>query len=99
MVEELLKYKRLDGVERALTAIAGAVFAGGRQARVLGHRLHELDAPAQVIWGAEDRIIPSAHAKELPATVEVHVLAGAGHMVHMEKAGEVNTLIEEIVAG
>ncbi len=98
MVEELLKYKRLDGVERALTAIAGTVFAEGRQANVLGHRLHELDTPAQVIWGAEDRIIPAAHAKETPATVKAHILEGAGHMVHMEKAGEVNALIEEIVA-
>ncbi len=99
MVDDLLKYKRLDGVERAITTIAEAVFAGGRQASVLGHRLHELGIPAQVIWGAEDRIIPAAHAKELPATVRAHVLEGAGHMVHMEKAGEVNALIEEIVAG
>ncbi len=98
MVEELLKYKRLDGVDRALTAISGAVFAGGRQTGVLGHRLHELGIPMQVIWGAEDQIIPAAHAREVPATVKAHVLQGAGHMVHMEKAGEVNALIEDLIA-
>ncbi len=98
IVEDLLKYKRLDGAERALGAIAGAVFPEGRQASVLGHRLHQLDAPVQVIWGAEDRIIPAAHAREVPATVKVQVLKGAGHMVHMEKAGEVNALIEAIAA-
>jgi pyruvate dehydrogenase E2 component (dihydrolipoamide acetyltransferase) len=99
MVEDLLKYKRLDGVEAALKAIVGAAFPDGHQATVLGHRLHEVAAPVQIIWGAEDRIIPPAHAKEAPAAVKVHVIAGAGHMVHMEKAGEVNALIEGLSAG
>ena len=31
MVEDVLKYKRLDGVDAALNTIAGACFAGGRQ--------------------------------------------------------------------
>ncbi len=99
MVDDILKFKRLDGVEQALATIADGAFAGGRQASVLGHRLHELEAPVQVIWGADDQVIPAAHAREVPATVKVHILDGAGHMVHMEKAGEVNALIEAIVAG
>ena len=46
-----------------------------------------------VIWGEHDRIIPAAHAKHAPAGAAVHVLPGAGHMVMMEKAGEVNALV------
>ncbi|MEE8499632.1 MAG: acetoin dehydrogenase dihydrolipoyllysine-residue acetyltransferase subunit, partial [Kiloniellales bacterium] len=42
MVEEVLKYKRLDGVEAALRGIAEAVFPGGRQGTVLAERLSEL---------------------------------------------------------
>ena len=34
LVEDVLKFKRLDGVEAALKTIAGAFFPGGRQARV-----------------------------------------------------------------
>jgi pyruvate dehydrogenase E2 component (dihydrolipoamide acetyltransferase) len=43
-----------------------------------------------VIWGKKDRILPVSHTEGLPASVRVTVLDGAGHMVHMEKAAEVN---------
>lgn len=95
MVEDVLRYKRLDGVEAALNRIASACFAGGQQALQLTGRLGELRVPAQVIWGKEDRILPVAHAQGLPAGIKVTVLEGAGHLVHMEKAHEVNELIEE----
>jgi pyruvate dehydrogenase E2 component (dihydrolipoyllysine-residue acetyltransferase) len=90
MIEEVLRYKRLDGVEAALNRIANDTFAGGRQALELTGRLSELTVPVQVIWGKEDRILPVSHAKGLPASVPVTVFDGAGHMVHMEKAAEVN---------
>ena len=97
MVDDLLKYKRLDGVLPALRAIADAVFAGGKQAAVLTGRLAGLDVPVQAIWGESDRIIPVMHANALPEARR-HVLAGAGHMVHIEKPAEVNRLIGEFVA-
>ena len=99
MVEEMLKFKRLDGAVQALTAIAAANFPGGRQAGELRARLGELAVPTQVIWGAEDRIIPAAHAQGLPQNIAVHVLPGAGHMPHMEKAAEVNRLIAAQLPG
>ena len=45
-----------------------------------------------MIWGREDQIIPVVQAEAL-AGVTVHVLEGAGHLPHMEKAHEVNRLI------
>jgi pyruvate dehydrogenase E2 component (dihydrolipoamide acetyltransferase) len=98
MVNDVLKYKRLDGVEAALKTIAAAAFPGGRQARVMRDRLPQLSMPAQVIWGRHDRIIPAAQAQGLPGNVAVHLLDGAGHMAHMEAAGEVNRLIDGVVA-
>ncbi len=98
MVEELLRYKRLDGVEAALRGIAGAVFPGGRQGTVLAERLAELAQPVQVIWGREDRILPPAQVEGLPAKVAVATIAGAGHMPQMEAAAEVNRLIRAITA-
>ncbi len=97
MVEDLLKYKRLDGVLPALRKIADASFVGGRQATVLADRLAGLTVPVQVVWGAEDAIIPAAHAVALPEPRR-HVLPGAGHMVHIEKPAEVNRLIADFVA-
>ena len=98
MVEELLRYKRLDGVEAALRGIAGAVFPGGRQAVVLAERLSELAQPVQVIHGREDWIVPPAQVEGLPANVAVTMIENAGHMPQMEAAAEVNRLIRAIAA-
>jgi pyruvate dehydrogenase E2 component (dihydrolipoamide acetyltransferase) len=98
MVDDLLKYTRLDGVLLALRTIAdAAVFSGGRQTAILADRLATLDVPVQAIWGEADRIIPASHANALPEARR-HLLAGAGHMVHIEKPAEVNRLIGEFVA-
>jgi pyruvate dehydrogenase E2 component (dihydrolipoamide acetyltransferase) len=99
MIDDVLKYKRLDGAQAALQRIAAACFPGGRQALNLADGLPRLKVPAQVIWGREDQIIPTGHAAGLPATVPVHLIDAAGHMVHMEKAAEVNALIRAFAGG
>jgi pyruvate dehydrogenase E2 component (dihydrolipoamide acetyltransferase) len=97
MVDDVLKYKRLDGVQDALSELRDQLFAGGAQARSL-----ELDAysgPILVVWGADDAIIPAAHAEHAPSRADVHVLEGVGHSPHMESAGEVNRLVEGFLTG
>jgi pyruvate dehydrogenase E2 component (dihydrolipoamide acetyltransferase) len=97
MTEDLLRFKRLDGATEALKAIRAANFQGG-QHEILRDRLGELgDIPVQVIWGAEDRIIPARHARGLPATVKTHVLPGAGHMPHLEKPSDVSRLLLDFI--
>jgi len=99
MADDLLKYKRLDGVAAALGTVAAANFANGRQQEILHGRLAELSGlPVQIIWGDADEIIPVGHVKNLPAGIVMHVLADAGHMPQMEKAAEVNRLIADLVA-
>ncbi len=93
MADDILRFKRLDGVVTALQTIAAAAFTDGEQTTVLRSNLRSLKIPVQVIWGHEDRIVPAAHANGLPDHVAVHLIAGAGHMVHMEKAAEVNEII------
>ena len=94
MVDDILKYKRLDGVGDALRRIAAALFTDGRQQTLFRDRLAGLGMPVQVIWGSEDNIIPAVHAQGLPESVAVTVLDGYGHMVQMEAAGEVNRLLQ-----
>lgn len=99
MADDLLKYKRLDGVAAALGTVAAANFANGRQQEILRGRLAELSGlPVQIIWGDADEILPVRHAENLPAGIATHVLPGAGHMPQMEKAAEVNRLIADLVA-
>lgn len=93
MVQDVLKYKRLDGVDAALQQLADAVFAGDAQAPNYRDSLAAWERPAQVIWGEADRVIPAEHAQGLPDDVVVHVLDESGHMAHMEKAHEVADLI------
>lgn len=98
MIEEVLRFKRLDGVADALRAIAEANFADGRQSLALAPRLGEIAAPILIVQGTEDRIIPAIRAEDLPAMVTLHRLAGAGHVPHLEKAAEVNALLDSFLA-
>jgi pyruvate dehydrogenase E2 component (dihydrolipoamide acetyltransferase) len=97
MVEDFLRYKRLDGVATALATIAEAWFAGGRQSLDLASQIAALPVPVQIIWGREDRIIPVSHAEGFAARLPVHVLEQSGHLPHMEKAGEVSRLIKRFI--
>jgi pyruvate dehydrogenase E2 component (dihydrolipoamide acetyltransferase) len=93
MIEETLRYKRLDGVPAALDTIARAWFPDGRQVLDLRPALAALAMPVQIIWGRDDRIIPVAHAEALAGQMPVHILDEVGHIPQMEKAGDVNRLI------
>jgi pyruvate dehydrogenase E2 component (dihydrolipoamide acetyltransferase) len=99
MVDDLLKYKRLDGVDEALRALSAALFQGGKQQEVLSSAAQAVTVPIGVIWGEEDRIIPAAHAQALGNATSVKVLAGAGHMVQMEAANAVNSLLKQHIGG
>lgn len=97
MLEDLVRMKRIDGIEQALIRIAGSCFPSGRQAGWgLRAGLLSLPIPTQVIWGDQDRIIPVEHAAAFTRST---VIEGAGHMVHIEKAARVNDLLCRFIAG
>lgn len=98
LVDDVLKYKRLDGVDGILRSLSQALFAGRKQQDQPAAGLAGKLPPTLVIWGKEDQIIPVAHAANLPGA-KVHVIDGAGHMVFMEKASDVNNLIKAHIAG
>jgi pyruvate dehydrogenase E2 component (dihydrolipoamide acetyltransferase) len=98
MVEEFLRYKRLDGVVPALETMASAWFPQGRQAVDLSAALRALSLPVQVIWGRDDRIIPLAHAEATAPGTTIHVLEDVGHLPHMEKSGDVNRLVRAMMS-
>lgn len=99
MIEEIIKYKRLDGVGPALELLRDQIMPDGRQATLLNDRLDDLVVPTQVFWGQNDKIIPASHAEGLPDRIQVKVYDDTGHMPHMERANEVNALISAIAKG
>lgn len=98
MVDDMLKYKRMDGVEPLLAELGAALFAGGRQAAVLQDRLQALEQPLLVLWGEQDQVIPVAHADHAGPRAAVLRFAGTGHMAMLEKAGEVNAALRQHLA-
>ncbi len=94
MVEDVLKFKRLDGAQAALRKIADANFSGSTQRIALRDRLNDVKVPVQIVWGEADRIVPAKHAEGLPRNVKVTRISGAGHIPHMEKANEINAALK-----
>jgi len=97
LIDEVLKYKRLDGVDEALRKIADTAFAGGRQASLVRDKLAQVRVPVLVVWGSEDQIIEPSHAQDLPGNVRVQIFPDSGHMVQMEAAVEVNRVLDEFL--
>ena len=93
LVDDLLKFKRVDGVYDALTAIVDQLMADAQQAVVFRDSLDQIAMPVLVVWGDRDRIVPCEHSAGLPAGWQVKVFEDCGHMVQMEAARDVNTLI------
>jgi pyruvate dehydrogenase E2 component (dihydrolipoamide acetyltransferase) len=93
LVDGVLRYKRLDGVGDVLATLAAGVFPDGRQAAQAGRSLDPARWPVTVVWGSDDKVIPVTHADAVPDGASVVVLEKAGHMVQMERAGEVNELL------
>ncbi len=55
MIDDILKYKRLDGVSQALQTVGDANFIKGQQQSILFDRINNPDLPVQVIWGVRTR--------------------------------------------
>ncbi|HEX6268173.1 MAG TPA: alpha/beta fold hydrolase [Burkholderiales bacterium] len=53
--------------------------------------LHRIDVPVKIVWGREDRILPVRfldHFRKLMPKAQTHIVEGAGHLPHVEKADE-----------
>jgi len=101
LVNNLLNYKRMDGVEASLNALSETLISAGEQT-FLTDNIVASGIPVLVIWGKQDRIIPVSHAQNYSAAggscVEVEIFDSAGHMVQMEKAYDVNRSLLNFLA-
>lgn len=101
MVDDLLAYKRKDGVDAALTGLAEALLDGdGVRSEVVADvatARDGYDGPTVVVWGEGDAVVPIVNADGLGDPVTVRRLAGVGHMAHMERPSEVVAAVQEAV--
>ena len=87
LLEDLVRYKSMDGVSQALKQISSMCFPGGIQSPCLQRRAVAKRIPSQTLWGSNDRIIPAAHAQGMD---NVTIVSGAGHMLPIEQPKIVN---------
>ena len=92
MINDVIRARRVEGVKEALHSLRRALANDGRQAIDARLDLASLVQPVQLITAEQDRIIT---LESMPAGLaNSRSIAGAGHLLHMEKAGEVQQLLE-----
>jgi len=97
LIDDLLKYKRLDGVDAALALIVAALLDGEKSAVDVTAQQASFGGKTVAVWGAEDKVIPASNSGSLEGKATVHTVDGAGHMAHIEKPQAVIGAIEEAI--
>ena len=92
MIDDLLKFKRLDGVDTFLKSLSKSLFPDGNQNSIISNDLDNLDMKILIIHGEKDAIINSSHANSVSNAV-LEIIPDAGHNVQLEQASKVNELI------
>ena len=85
-------------VKRFLAQAAVSHFIWPIPDRDLSRRLYRISMPTLVLWGDQDAYIPPRYADEFLAglpNAQKAMIAGAGHMPHLEKTDEVVGVIVE----
>ncbi len=67
LLEDLLKFKRIDGVKDVLNDVLSGVFSDEKQAARWTEVVQKDNSRVLVILGAEDKIFPAQHARTFPA--------------------------------
>ncbi|WP_181701459.1 alpha/beta fold hydrolase [Chthonobacter albigriseus] len=98
MAAQIAADRQTPGKVELLAAIAEAILDGPKQRTVDRRALGDLDIPVKVIWGTQDRILPTRQAHGLPGLIATHVFDGVGHMPHLEIHREVARLIGDQIA-
>ena len=98
LLDELYRTREMPGAKEAVVRVIRNTVSlrGVRERYVLRDQLKRLESPLMVVWGAEDRIVPAAHAYEAGRAAPdalVRVFDRCGHWPHMEMASEFNAAV------
>ncbi|MDH3196306.1 MAG: alpha/beta fold hydrolase [Hyphomicrobiales bacterium] len=95
LAAELAETRRVDGQLAALEGIVETLFNGDVQKILPVEKLAGGRFPVKVVWGTQDRVLPTRQAHKLPGRIAVHIFENAGHMLPYEIPGDVAHLIAE----
>lgn len=83
-VKAVVAQRQDAGLTAAMAAFADRFFPDGTQALSIRADLARLRIPARVVFGRQDRILPFAATRDLPAATGLHAVDGCGHLPHLE---------------
>jgi pimeloyl-ACP methyl ester carboxylesterase len=87
-------------LERAKALATAAKYLWPIPNRGLTKRLHRVKAPTLLIWGASDGVCPPRYGEDFRAAIEgseLVVLENAGHLLQVERPGELAGLVENFL--
>jgi 4,5:9,10-diseco-3-hydroxy-5,9,17-trioxoandrosta-1(10),2-diene-4-oate hydrolase len=104
LVDQMAELARLSGAKEMLLSVARTgINLRGQNMKLLEpllRRVPEIEAPTLIIWGAQDLIIPVAHAQiahQMIRNSRLHIFDRCGHVPQIEKPEEFNRLVLEFL--
>jgi pyruvate dehydrogenase E2 component (dihydrolipoamide acetyltransferase) len=91
MIEDMIRFKRIDGVEDALKRLRDRLVEEANAA-LLSSDLSKIPA-ATVIASRDDKIVGVPDESALPQAFKLIWIEGASHMPHLEKSADVNAIL------
>ena len=95
-VKAVAEQRQDQGLTDAMAAFAERFFPDGTQSLSIRADLAGLRLPAKVVFGRQDRILPFAATRDMPASVGLHAVDGCGHMPHLEHPALALRLLTEV---
>jgi pimeloyl-ACP methyl ester carboxylesterase len=95
LAEQLATNRARPGALEALKETAEAIIDGKEQKCLPLKEVGALPVPIKVIWGTQDRVLPTRQAHKLPPMMAPHIFHKVGHMPHVEVGREVLALIRQ----
>lgn len=90
MLAGAIAAQRKDPEARArLKTILESLIDGDGQKRLPVREISNLPFPVRVIWGTQDRVLPTRQSHKLPGLAATHVFERVGHLPHLEIPDEV----------
>jgi pimeloyl-ACP methyl ester carboxylesterase len=103
-------FRMPDDPELIPAIIASLVWAQGCASKFLwptpdqglAKRLHRVNVPALIVFGREDRVIPSEHGTEFARMIagsRLEVIEQCGHVPHVEQLARTQEIVGEFLSG
>ena len=99
VVSGLVERRSSPGSSERLETIFAAILvereSGLEQGVIARRELGTLTMPIKVLWGTQDRVLPTRQAHRLPPLFAAHVFEDTGHMLIEERPSETVLLIRQ----